>query len=135
MARVFETGSFRGKAAASQGTGGTGGGSVDDILKRLGVVESAVNAVAGDVREIKGILPSLATKAELESVRTEIKALESAIIKWIVGTTIAGALLSLSIAKFVHPSPDSVAAAEQRAAHEISEDSSQRRAAGTSGPS
>lgn len=46
---------------------------MDDILKRLGVVESSVAALAGDFREMKGMLPSLATKSDVESVRTEVQ--------------------------------------------------------------
>ena len=45
---------------------------MDDILKRLGVVEAAVVAQSGDVREVKGHLPHLATKADVQAVRVEV---------------------------------------------------------------
>lgn len=117
MATAFDKDFFRGKAAASQGTGRSGGGSMDDILKRLGSVESQGAAIAGDVREIKGILPSLATKAEMERLRADlgtrmeviraelgmrIEALETRLIKWLIGTVISVAAVTFSIAKFVH---------------------------------
>jgi hypothetical protein len=82
---------------------------VDDILKRLGVLESSVAALVGDVREIKGILPFLATKADVECVRTEVEKVRtdvaeavSSMIKWCVGTAVALVTVSFSIAKFVH---------------------------------
>lgn len=50
---------------------------MDDTLKRLGAVESAVLQIGGDVREIKAILPSLATKAELAELRSEVREIRS----------------------------------------------------------
>jgi hypothetical protein len=95
MASIIDTEYFRGKAAASQRTSGNGGGSVDDILKRLGIVESSVAEIRGDVREIKAVLPHLATKADLN-------ALETRQIKWLIGTVITCTALAFSIAKFVN---------------------------------
>src|SRR3954462_5561230 len=109
---------------SSVGAGG-GGGNVDDILKRLGSVETQVSAILGiipqlatkaalaDVRAsigaIEAVIPHLATKADLADVRTEVKELktdvasiETAIIKWIIATTLATAGLAFAIAKFVH---------------------------------
>jgi hypothetical protein len=62
MATRIDPELFRGRAAASQGSGGTGGGGVDDTQKRLGIIETAI-------AEIKVILLGLATKAELEQFR------------------------------------------------------------------
>jgi hypothetical protein len=73
MARIIDTDYFRDRAVASQGTGGDGGGTVDDILRRLGVVESSMLEIGGDIREIKGVLPHLATKAELGEIRADIR--------------------------------------------------------------
>lgn len=81
---------------------------MDDVLRRLGVVESLVAETRVDVSAIKATLPHLATKADvvatkadINEVRSEINALETRIIRWIVGTTIAVASVALTIAKFV----------------------------------
>ena len=94
MASVIDSDRFRGRAAASQGAGGNGGGTVDDILKRLGVVESVIGEMRADVSAIKAVMPHLATKAD-------INALETKIIKWIIGTVITSASLAFAIARFV----------------------------------
>jgi hypothetical protein len=78
MASIIDTDRYRGRAAASQRTGGNGGGTVDDILRRLGIVESAVVEIGGDVREIKGVLPHLATKAEIEAIGAKINSVAAA---------------------------------------------------------
>ncbi len=70
MASIIDKDRFRGRDAASHGQGG--GGGVDDIVKRLENVESAVTEIRADVREIKVILPTLATKAELAELRGEV---------------------------------------------------------------
>ena len=68
---------------------------MDDVLRRLGVVESLVSETRVDVSAIKASLPHLATKAE-------INALETRIIRWFVGTTIAAVSAAFMIAKFVN---------------------------------
>ena len=82
---------------------------MDDILRRLGVVESLVAETREDVSAIKATLPHLATKADvagtkadINEVRADINALETRIIRWFVGTTIAGISVAFTIAKFVH---------------------------------
>lgn len=74
---------------------------MDDVLRRLGVVESLVAGTREDVSAIKATLPHLATKADVNEVKGEINALETRIIRWIVGTTIAAAAVAFTIAKFV----------------------------------
>jgi chromosome segregation ATPase len=74
MASIIDTDRFRGREAASQGTGGDGGGTVDDTQRRLGNLESMVQQISGDVREIKAVMSHLATKAELGEQGTETKA-------------------------------------------------------------
>lgn len=68
---------------------------MEDILKRLGNVETHVSELRSQVSAILAIIPHLATK-------TDVAALESAIIKWIVATVLASAALAFTIAKFVH---------------------------------
>jgi hypothetical protein len=114
---------------ARVGKSSSGGGGMDDVLKRLGVVESSVSEMREEVRGIAAIIPHLATKADLSeireqvssiaatiphlatkadlrseigSVRGEIRAVETAIIKWIIAIVISSAGLAFTIAKFVH---------------------------------
>ena len=88
---------------------GSGGGDVEDILKRLGNVETHVFELRSQVSGIVAIIPHLATKADVADVRTavgqvkaDVAAVETAIIKWIVATVLASAALAFTIAKFVH---------------------------------
>jgi hypothetical protein len=101
------------------------GGNVDEILKRLGKVESTLLETREQVIGIAATIPHLATKVEVREVRTEISqlrtelggiaaiiphlatradvtALEVRLIKWMVGTVIASAGLVFTITRFVH---------------------------------
>lgn len=68
---------------------------MDDVLRRLGIVETLTAETRNDVSAIKATLPHLATKADISSLETKI-------IRWIVGTTIAAASVAFTIAKFVN---------------------------------
>ena len=81
---------------------GSGGGDVDDILKRLGNVEAHVSELRSQVSAILAIIPHLATKADVAEVKADVAAVETTIIKWIVATMLASAALTFTIAKFVH---------------------------------
>ena len=85
---------------------GSGGGDVEDILKRLGNVETHVSELRVQVRAILAVIPHLATKADVTAavgqLRADMAAMETAIIKWIIATTLASAALAFTIAKFVH---------------------------------
>jgi hypothetical protein len=81
---------------------GSGGGAVDDILKRLGNVETHVSELRSQVSAILAIIPHLATKADVADVKADVAAVETVIIKWIVATVLASAALAFTIAKFVH---------------------------------
>lgn len=80
---------------------------MDDILKRLHTVETTVSDIRTDVSGLKTMMPHLATKADLAevkgSLKADIAALESSLIKWIVGTALAVAALAFAIARFVAP--------------------------------
>jgi hypothetical protein len=85
----------RGTHSSSALSSGSGGDDVEDILKRLGNVETDVSQVKSQVSAILAIIPHLATKAD-------VSALETAIIKWIIATVLGTAGLVFTIAKFVH---------------------------------
>jgi len=98
---------------------------VDDILKRLSGVETAVAdvrtqvgaiwatiphlATAVSVGEVKSqvnailtVIPHLATKADLSEIRADLSSMEAALIKWIVATGLASVGLAFTVAKLVH---------------------------------
>jgi hypothetical protein len=81
-------------SSSSDGSGGSGG-NVEDILKRLGHVETDVSELKSKVSAILAMVPHLATKADLS-------ALEASIIKWMVATVLTAVGLAFTLAKFVH---------------------------------
>jgi len=89
------------------------GGRVDDILRRLGNVETDVSALKVQMGSILTLLPHLATKTDIAEfrtelmtdiggVRTEIASLETRAIKWMIATVLASTAVAFSIARFVH---------------------------------
>jgi hypothetical protein len=85
---------------------------MEDILKRLGAVESATSdiraQVAGIASIIASVMPRLATKADVNALKADINALrsevharESSLLKWLIGTLIASVALACTIAKLV----------------------------------
>ncbi len=75
---------------------------MDDVMRRLGVLEKDVSEIKTSVAGIAAQLPHLATKAEVMAVRTEVSDAKTSIIQWTVATSIAVATLAFAIAKFVH---------------------------------
>ena len=79
---------------------------MEDNLKRLGNVETNVSELKSQVSAILAIVPHLGTKADLVASVTDLRAsvatIETAIIKWIIATTLTTGGLALAIAKFVH---------------------------------
>jgi hypothetical protein len=63
-------------------------------------------ATKDGLAEVKAVIPHLATSADLKagigSLRAEISAMETRIIKWMVATVLTGVGLAFTIAKFVH---------------------------------
>jgi t-SNARE complex subunit (syntaxin) len=99
---------------------GSGGGQVQDILERLGNVETDVSDLKSKVSAILATVPHLATKADVldvrsavaemradmenavGSIRADMAARENAFMKWMIATVLAAGGLALTIAKFVH---------------------------------
>ena len=81
---------------------GDGGGDVEDILKRVGNVETTVFDLKSQVSAILATIPHLATKSDVADLRTTIASLEARIIKWIVATLLTSTGLAFTIAKIVH---------------------------------
>jgi hypothetical protein len=59
--------------------GDAGGGDMDDVMRRLGAVETDISGMKADISDMK-----------------------TSIIQWMVATTIAAAGVAFAIAKFVH---------------------------------
>jgi hypothetical protein len=92
----------RSTASNSSVGSGSGGGDVEDILKRSGNVESHVSELRSQVSAILAVIPHLATKADVADLKVDVAAIETKIIKWIVATVLASAASAFTIAKFVH---------------------------------
>ncbi len=79
---------------------------MEDILKRLGNVETNASEMKSQVSGIVAIVPHLTTKADLMAsvadFRASVATVETAIIKWIIATTLATGGLAFALAKFVH---------------------------------
>ncbi len=132
MSAAIQLNECRGEASSGKfpsqvraGDSNSDGGGMDDILRRLGIVESAVfevrERVSGiaaviphlatktDVSKISEVvngiaatIPHLATKADVTAVQGNISALEVRLLKWMVATVIACSGLIFTITKFVH---------------------------------
>ena len=85
---------------------------VDEILKRLGVLESLVSGLRADISAVLATLPHLATKAELKGetgslhgemgrLRSELHARDVRMIQWFVGTAIALVAMVFSIVRYL----------------------------------
>lgn len=66
---------------------------MDDIFKRLGLIEVSVTSVRSEVGVVRSelssvlaIIPHLATKADLQGLEARMAAMETRITKWLVGT-------------------------------------------------
>lgn len=97
---------------------GGSGGDMDDVLKRLGAVESAlsdlkvqVSGIAAKIphlasneslNEVKAVIPHLATKADVLLLKADLYAMETKIIKWMIATVLTAVGLAFTIAKLVH---------------------------------
>jgi len=68
---------------------------MDDVLRRLGVVESLQAKTLSSVSALEATVPHLATKADLHALATKI-------IRWLVGTLIGAVSVAFTIAKFVN---------------------------------
>ncbi|MFI4886091.1 MAG: hypothetical protein ACHQIF_11040 [Steroidobacterales bacterium] len=51
---------------------GSGGGNMDDVLRRLGLLEDDVSVIKTDVAGIAAQIPGLATKADMMAVKAEV---------------------------------------------------------------
>jgi len=82
---------------------------MDDVLKRLGAVESSISELRAQVSEIVAKIPYLATKEDVLATKADVLmskadlyAMETRIIKWMIATALTAAGLAFSIAKLVH---------------------------------
>ena len=104
MSRVMEYdfNSDRSRSTPGGICAGSGGGGMDDVMKRLGVLERDMSDLKVQVGSIAAQLPHLATKAEIGDLRATISEAKTSIVQWVVGTTIAAAGIAFAIAKLVH---------------------------------
>ncbi len=93
-------------------------GAIEAIIPQL-ATKADVTELRASVEAIEAIIPQLATKADvavipllatkaevavipLLATKADLSSLETAIIKWIIATTLASASLAFAMAKFVH---------------------------------
>jgi hypothetical protein len=104
---------------------GGSGGDMDDVLKRLGAVESSLSdlrvqvggiaakiphlATNDGINEVRAVIPHLATKADVLLLKADVVllkadlyAMETKIIKWMIATVLTAVGLAFTIAKLVH---------------------------------
>ena len=81
---------------------------MDDMLNRLGAVETSISDIRAQVTGMASAMPYLATKADINAVKAdvnavkaEVHAMESSLLKWLIGTLIAGVALACTIAKLI----------------------------------
>jgi hypothetical protein len=76
-----------------------------EFKSRLGALEVTVAEIKAQLASIASVLtsviPHLATKADINALRSEFYARESLQLKWLIGTLIASMALACTIAKFV----------------------------------
>src|SRR6185503_20463475 len=130
MNAVIDPNSFCSTAAASLDAD-KARGNMDEILKRLGILETTLTDVRLQLASVLALLPTfatkadlanvekkadaiaavlahLATKAELEGVRTDVQTVRtdlqtqvSVLIKWIVGTGLGAAGVAAAVATVI----------------------------------
>ncbi len=71
--------------------GGGGGSDNDPMGHRVTVLETRLDT----------ILPTLATKTDIGDTKTAISEAKADIVKWVVGTALAGIALALTVMTFV----------------------------------
>jgi hypothetical protein len=67
---------------------------MDDVLKRLANVESSV-------ADIRAAVSGLAATATHLATKNDVSNLEGSLLKWLVGTLLAVAVLTFTVARFV----------------------------------
>lgn len=92
---------------------------MEDVLRRLGSLEKDVSVIKADVAGIVTRLPDMATKADVAPIpylatkadvapipylatKADVSDAKTSIVQWIVGTIIAVAALTFTIAKLIH---------------------------------
>lgn len=92
---------------------------MEDVLRRLGSLEKDVSVIKADVAGIVTRLPGMATKEDVAPIpylatkadvapipylatKADVSDAKTSIVQWIVGTIIAVAALTFTIAKIVH---------------------------------
>jgi hypothetical protein len=75
---------------------------MDDILRRLGALETDVSGIKADVSGIKAEIAGINARLPYLAAKSDVSEVKTSIIQWIVSTTIAAAAVAFAIAKFVH---------------------------------
>ena len=74
---------------------------MEDVLARVGRLESTTADIKADVASLKANSVHLATKGDIGELKALISSTETSLIKWVVGTAIACAGLAFAAARFI----------------------------------
>lgn len=80
---------------------GGGGGDNGDMEARLTAVEGSIVRIDQNIARIDAMLPTLATKAELAELRSDMHKGFADQTKWIIGTGFAGIAVFITVMTFV----------------------------------
>ena len=67
----------------------------------LSNIESCVADIRAQVSGLCATAPHLSTKMDVAQIKTNVAQVKSSLIKWLVGTLLAVAVLTFTIARFV----------------------------------
>lgn len=79
---------------------------MDDVFRRLGMVEADVSGIKADVSGLKIDMAAIKAQIPYLAAKSDVGDAKNSIIQWMIGTTIAAASLAASlafvIAKLIH---------------------------------
>ena len=75
---------------------------MDDILRRLGALETDVAGIKIDVSTMKADLSGIKAQLPYLAAKSDVSDMKASMIQWMVGTTITATALVFTIAKLIH---------------------------------
>ena len=75
--------------------------NVNEVLRRLGAIESCVSDIRMQVSTMTAVMPCRDTRADTLAARSDLRSMETRIIKWIVASAAVNSTTAFVIARFV----------------------------------
>ena len=76
--------------------------ALDDILRRLGTLETDVSGIKTDVSSMKSDLSGIKAQLPYLAAKSDVSDMKASMIQWMVGTMITVTALAFTIAKLIH---------------------------------